>query len=298
MKRILIVVTLSILAFHVKSQITTLAPNYKVIDIGWNGYGDYTKSLILLHEIYSGTLIEKNYTIGTIQAMRGDKFSWNRTNAVTVYTSSAYNGISGAIQSIDNSDTWKLRTCVYNGKKYIAVEVPYSAAFHNHGFKFCGWTYSSGENMKCVSYEVKGQPVNQDVLTGIADFSPDMNEYHSVANFIVNGNVGIGTENPANKLDVNGTIRAKEVKVESNWADFVFKPDYQLRPLSEVAQFINANGHLPEIPTEKEVAQNGVSLGEMNAKLLQKVEELTLYLIEKDKKINDLERRVKHLEKQ
>lgn len=106
------------------------------------------------------------------------------------------------------------------------------------------------------------------------------------------GNVGIGTENPANKLDVNGTIRAKEVRVESGWADFVFKPDYQLRPLSEVAQFINANGHLPGIPTEKEVTQNGVSLGEINAKLLQKVEELTLYLIEQKKEIQNLKRRL------
>ena len=109
------------------------------------------------------------------------------------------------------------------------------------------------------------------------------------------GNVGIGTENPTNKLDVNGTIRAKEVKVESNWADFVFKPDYQLRPLSEVAQFINANGHLPEIPTEKEVTQNGVSLGEMNVKLLQKIEELTLYLIKKENEIKYLNEKMSEI---
>ncbi|WP_320052040.1 hypothetical protein [uncultured Acetobacteroides sp.] len=105
-----------------------------------------------------------------------------------------------------------------------------------------------------------------------------------------NGNVGIGTENPTNKLDVNGTIRAKEVKVESGWADFVFKPDYQLRPLAEVEQFISTNGHLPEIPTTKEVEQNGVSLGEMNAKLLQKVEELTLYVIDLKKEVDKLKK--------
>ena len=116
-------------------------------------------------------------------------------------------------------------------------------------------------------------------------------------NMVVNtlGNVGIGTENPSNKLDVNGTIRAKEVKVESGWADFVFKPNYQLRPLAEVEQFINTNGHLPEIPTEKEVAQHGVSVGEMNAKLLQKIEELTLYLIEQNKKIDILSKENKNL---
>ncbi|WP_320052058.1 hypothetical protein [uncultured Acetobacteroides sp.] len=102
------------------------------------------------------------------------------------------------------------------------------------------------------------------------------------------GNVGIGVFSPKNRLDVNGTIRAKEVKVESGWADFVFKPDYQLKPLAEVEQFITANGHLPEIPTAKEVEQNGVSLGKMNAKLLQKVEELTLYIINQNKRIDSL----------
>jgi hypothetical protein len=98
--------------------------------------------------------------------------------------------------------------------------------------------------------------------------------------FFNGGNVGIGTTNPQNKLDVNGTIRAKEVKVETGWADFVFTPTYKLRPLSEVEQFIKTNGHLPEIPKADEVQQDGVNLGEMQTKLLQKVEELTLYVIE------------------
>jgi hypothetical protein len=118
------------------------------------------------------------------------------------------------------------------------------------------------------------------------------------SNMLISGNVGIGTNPSSNKLDVNGTIRAKEVKVESGWADFVFKPDYQLKPLSEVEQFISTNGHLPEIPTEKEVAQNGVSLGEMNAKLLQKVEELTLYIIKQDKLNEEQNKEIQQLKEQ
>ena len=102
-----------------------------------------------------------------------------------------------------------------------------------------------------------------------------------------NGSVNIGaTTMPANyKLAVGGDIIAERVvvKLQANWPDFVFKKNYGLRPLSEVEAFINQNNHLPEIPSAKEVAEKGIDVGDMNAKLLQKVEELTLYLIEMKK---------------
>jgi hypothetical protein len=101
-----------------------------------------------------------------------------------------------------------------------------------------------------------------------------------------NGNVGIGTTITDAKLTVKGDIHAREVRVDlvGGVADYVFAPTYNLRPLAEVEQFVKANSHLPEIPSAKEVAQNGVNLGEMQNKLLQKVEELTLYVIEQEKK--------------
>jgi hypothetical protein len=100
------------------------------------------------------------------------------------------------------------------------------------------------------------------------------------------GNVGIGTDNPTQKLAVNGTIRCKEVLVEATpWPDYVFAKGYKLRTLSELEAFIKANNHLPEMPTAADAEQNGVKLSELNTKLLQKVEELTLYLIEQNKKL-------------
>jgi hypothetical protein len=100
------------------------------------------------------------------------------------------------------------------------------------------------------------------------------------------GNVGIGTTNPVNKLDVNGTIHSKEVKVDMlGWSDYVFKKEYNLPTLEEVEKHINEKGHLENIPSEEEVLKNGINLGEMNAKLLQKMEEMTLYMIEMKKDI-------------
>jgi hypothetical protein len=110
------------------------------------------------------------------------------------------------------------------------------------------------------------------------------------------GNVGIGTTNPLYKLSVNGTIQAKEVLVNTGWADYVFQPDYRVRPLAEVAAFIKANHHLPDIPSESEVKENGVSLGDMQTKLLAKIEELTLQMIQLDEKNRALAKKVAQLE--
>ena len=112
-----------------------------------------------------------------------------------------------------------------------------------------------------------------------------------------NGNVGIGTLNPQYLLSVSGTMEAKEVLVTSTgWSDYVFQPGYRIRPLSEVSAYIRANHHLPDIPSEAEVKEKGISVGEMQAKLLAKVEELTLQMIEQDKQNQELRARVAQLE--
>jgi hypothetical protein len=108
-------------------------------------------------------------------------------------------------------------------------------------------------------------------------------------NLTVHGNVGIvTTDTQGFKLAVKGNMVAERVKValQPNWADFVFTKDYPLPTLQEVEKHIKEKGHLKDVPSAAEVKKEGFFLGEMDAKLLQKIEELTLYAIAQEKKMN------------
>jgi hypothetical protein len=108
------------------------------------------------------------------------------------------------------------------------------------------------------------------------------------------GNVGIGTLAPDAKLTVSGQIHAQEVKVTvtAPGPDYVFEKDYKLTSLEEIKNYIDQNKHLPEVPSAKEMEKNGVQLGEMNMLLLKKIEELTLYVIEQNKKMETQQVRI------
>ncbi|WP_249603437.1 tail fiber protein [Zunongwangia pacifica] len=113
-----------------------------------------------------------------------------------------------------------------------------------------------------------------------------------VLNDINDGNVGIGTTNPDSKLSVKGNIHAREVKVDMNGAvapDYVFDINYKLLTLQEVQDFINKNGHLPNVPSAKQMDEEGLHLKEMNLKLLEKIEEITLYVLKQEQRIKILE---------
>ncbi|AXT61364.1 shufflon system plasmid conjugative transfer pilus tip adhesin PilV [Aquimarina sp. AD10] len=111
------------------------------------------------------------------------------------------------------------------------------------------------------------------------------------------GNVGIGTTAPDSKLTVKGKIHAEEVKIDLSVPapDYVFKKEYNLLSIAEVQQHIKDNGHLPNIPSAKEMEKNGVELGIMNMKLLEKIEELTLYTIDQEKRLKDQEAEIQNL---
>jgi hypothetical protein len=107
------------------------------------------------------------------------------------------------------------------------------------------------------------------------------------------GQLGIGTSNVgAYKLAVNGSVRSKEVVVESGWADFVFDEKYKLPKLNDLEKFIKTNKHLPNIPSAEEIQTNGLKVGDVQTKMMQKIEELTLYIIEQNKKIELLEKKL------
>ena len=106
------------------------------------------------------------------------------------------------------------------------------------------------------------------------------------------GNVGIGTDNPTYKLSVNGNIHSKEVVVETGWADYVFDKKYKLVPLDEVEKFIVQNKRLPGIPSAAEIETKGLHLADTQKKMMEKIEELTLYIIRQQKEIDALKKAV------
>ena len=158
-------------------------------------------------------------------------------------------------------------------------------------------TNSNGRSAGGISIGESGSPLNRWYLFNLRALNnqliEDFNINYGGNNHLTvkkGGNVGIGTTTPGVwRLAVNGSIRAKEIKVETGWADFVFEDTYNLPTLKEVEQHIKDKGHLQDIPSAQEVSENGILLGEMNSKLLQKIEELTLYTIEQEKRIQALE---------
>ena len=145
-----------------------------------------------------------------------------------------------------------------------------------------------------VNYQ--GAFINYDGTTNVLNIGVNnvnaaevSNDYNAISIIRSSGKVGIGTTTTgSHKLAVEGSIGAREIKVEgSGWSDFVFENTYNLSSLQEVEAHIKEKGHLKDIPSAKEVEKNGFYLGAMDAKLLQKIEELTLYTIQQEKKINN-----------
>jgi hypothetical protein len=150
-------------------------------------------------------------------------------------------------------------------------------------------------NMPAQSYKTTVEPyVNSNGLSKSSSIFVN----GTTPNYFL-GNVSIGTHDAQGyKLAVAGNMIAESVKVklQGTWPDFVFSKNYQLPTLAATAKYIKENGHLPGVPSAAEVKTKGLDVEEMNAKLLQKIEELTLHLIEKDKELINERERINKLE--
>lgn len=121
-----------------------------------------------------------------------------------------------------------------------------------------------------------------------------------IGSLFANQSIGVGvTTVPSGyKMIVDGVVGVRKLKVTqaANWADYVFNKTYKLLPLNKLEQYILQNKHLPNVPTTAEVTKNGYDLNEIDSKLLEKVEELTLYVIEQDKQIKELKKQLSKLQ--
>ncbi|MGF6849639.1 hypothetical protein QFZ51_004874 [Chitinophaga sp. W3I9] len=308
---------------------------------------------ILLHELYTGTLLPDMHVMGKITGIRGATAAFNRKWTIEVNTSTAYNATKGSL--ISYNELVKLVTLVYNSKSYLAAEIVNSASVNF--FSFTG--YASGEALMLVrddnvtnvlpfvptdaigiqgnlSIGTQGSSAKLDVMGGpiwtTNNWLKSMKLYNGSAieftgatrsfglgasganlyfsnmnldgsggaNYFMaadgnTGNMSIGSSSPSPnyKLTVEGTLGARRVKVQQGaWADYVFHPDYQLPSLQEVEHFVTTEKHLEGIPSEKEVVEKGLDLGEFDQQLLKKVEELTLYIIQLNKNVERLNKQV------
>jgi hypothetical protein len=259
------------------------AQEYDVLDYSFNGTPTngikITTNLPFQHGSQMPTIIITGYNYGKSETI-GILLVWYIYNGSFIHQKASSFGAYTPTIKLANED----------GKVVIFIDdKQYYNRFHVTAFAkgkgelpswFEGWSVSDaplgGTNQVAFTYKNK--------LAGDTYFSDGI--------ISTDGNVGIGTTNTFGyKLAVNGTIGTKEVVVEttSAWPDFVFEPDYEQMTLADLKSYIKDNKHLPEIPTTAEVKENGISIGEMNAKLLQKIEELTLYIIQLEERVEKIE---------
>lgn len=154
--------------------------------------------------------------------------------------------------------------------------------------------------------EHHGIEVDEDGVTTIKSLALDYNGYEIKRPLLLKGIVGVNVPEDhrddltnAYALWVNGGVVTEKVTIKATgswWSDYVFNPDYPLMPTGDLREYIGANRHLPDVPSEAEVMEKGIELGDMQSILLKKIEELTLYMLQQQETIDRLETRIAELE--
>lgn len=294
------------------------------LDYGYDPYSD-EEGYLGLHNIYYNnkfqnvyaTSLYSNYlssnSLSSSYVYAGNLSSWGNTSLNNLY-------LNGAISA--NYNGWKPYGMYFaRHNNHFSQNAYYQSGWKSYA---AGGEYSSAVMIQTAAAD--GQAFK--ILADNTISAPNENlNFSTLFNITNTGNVGIGLDNvnPVHKLQVQGntalngrvmigTIDASKaqdfalavngsaifnkavVKLYTNWPDYVFDPLYKLRPLSNLEEYIKKHKHLPEVPSAAEVGKDGVDIGATQAALLQKIEELTLYIIEQNKKSTELSAKLKALE--
>jgi hypothetical protein len=271
--------------------------------------------ITLLILILSSSINIFSQQMGSIDLITPSKISNGIANRWTIYNMTGVYGNSLQFWAYDNLGCVPGGMCTNrftimdNGNVGIGVDSPTQKLDVNGNINMAGvsgrrlFMGGAGGSTFGIAYDSTNPNYGIFYTEGEPDYvsiSPNGNSTAGVMNVFGNGNVGIGTTSPDEKLTVKGKIHAQEVKVDMLGPlvpDYVFANDYKLKTLKEVEDYINKNSHLPEIPSAQEIEKNGLMLAEMNMLLLKKMEEMTLYIIEQNKISKELIRKVIVLEK-
>jgi len=229
----------------------------------------------------------------------GGEFSLLEKNAQmsVLIDGSYYTGEAGGFYALNEGSEYESRVGFTNSNGVASFNSMIASGTSGWGFSQSnifftgvgGNIYSRGFSTNAMGI-FNGSTTKEDIFL--------YNQNSPTADFLVlksTGNVGIGTSDPGTyRLAVEGTIGARKIKVtQGSWADYVFKPEYKLRPLSELEAYIKKYKHLPDVPSEQEVLGKDMDISETQVLLLKKIEELTLYIIQQQKEIDQLKKKNK-----